>query len=236
MAEASDLLSPEQVKCPIDVDPRGDLLLRIKDHGTGTDCAYRVSTTVLRRASPYFRVLLDPSKFSEGIAVDKRLRAIRGLQEEIEAIPSLELPMIFIPDIGHVPKTVSTESAVLLFLHVLHNEDTSWPTPKPSFLALLAIIADRFAATTPIANYVIQRKWKTKIVAQKGPNSAAEVRLRQQLLIGLILRFPDWVRQCSASLIVQGSERWSTLCEEVKEGEALWWNLPNGLEGMPKAE
>lgn len=235
MDDSSYTPSLGYTKAPIEIDPRGDLLLRFRGDGTGTPSLYRVSTTALRRASTYFQVLLDPSKFSEGIAVDRRLKAIRGQHGETEAIPFLELPMIYIPDIGQVPKGVSTESAVTLFFHILHNEETPWPTPRLSFIAILAVIADRFAAATPIASYVIQQNWKSKIDAQKGPSSVTELRLRQQLLIGMILRFPDWVRRYSASLIVQGSEKWTAQGGGVKEEQALWWNLPNNLEGKLKA-
>ncbi len=235
MNDFSDRPSPDHTEVPIDIDPSGDLLLRFRDDGAGTLSLYRVSTTALRRASTYFQVLLDPLKFSEGIAVDRRLKAIQRQHGKTEAIAFLELPVIYIPDIGQVPRGVSTESAVTLFFHILHDEETSWPSPRPSFVALLAIIADRFDAATPIARYVIQRNWKSKMVAQKGSSLMTEVRLRQQLLIGLILRFPDWVRQYSASLIVQGSAKWTAQGEEAKEEEGLWWNFPNNLEGKVKA-
>ena len=235
MDEVNDEQSSERMKDPVIIDPNGDLLLRLRHPAMGTDYIYRVSTTALRQASHYFNVLLDASKFSEGITVDKRLRAIRGKHGEREAIPSAELPKIFVSDIGQVPEGVSTDSVVVLFLRILHNENASWPTPRLSFVALLAIVADRFAATTPIANYVIQRNWKTKLFVQKGPPLLTETRIRQQLLVGLILRFPDWVREFSAGLIVQGSEKWGEPCEDSKENEALWWNLPNNLEGKPKA-
>ena len=230
MGDMGVTTSAEHNNDPIDIDPDGDLVLRIRDQGTGTDYEYRVSTTALCRTSHYFHVLLDPSKFSEGVTVDRRLKALGGL----ETIPFSELPMILIPDIGQVSKGVSTKSAVALFLHVLHNDDFPWPIPRLSFVALLAIVADRFAAITPIANYVIQQNWKSKLVVQKGPSSTTEARVRQQLLIGLILGFPDWVRQYSAILIVQGSEKWKAQNEEDKEEEVLWWSLPNGIEGKSR--
>ena len=228
MDDLSDTPSLESGKDTIDIDPNGDLLLQIRDHGTGTDHEYRVSISALQRASHYFNILLDPSKFSEGITVDKRLKEICGVEG---AIPYRALPKVSLMDIGQVPQDVSTRPAVELFLHILHNEDAPWPTPRASFVALLATIADRFAVTRPIASYVIQRKWKSKLLAQKGSSSPSEFRVRQLLLIGLILRFPDWVRQYSAMMVVQGSEKWTAENEDIREEEALWWNLPNGLEG-----
>ncbi len=233
MDDSAATPSPGQIQDVIDIDPSGDLLLRIRDNGAGIDFEYRVSTAALRKASHYFHVLLDPSKFSEGIAVGRKLKEIRGLHEGTETIPLLELPMISIPDIGQIPQGTSTKSAVELLLHILHNEDTPRPSPRPLFVTLLAIVADRFAAKTPVANYVIQQKWKNKLATQKSSSSPPELRVRQLLLVGLILRFPDWVRQYSATLIVQGSEKWRAQCEEVQEDEPLWCNLPNGLEGEP---
>ena len=232
MDELSDTPSLEEYKDTIDIDPNGDLVLQIRDYGTGTDHEYRVSKIALQSASHYFSVLLDPSKFSEGIAVDRTLKAICGLDG---AIPFRALPRISLPDIGPVPQDVSTQPAVELFLRILHSEESPWPTPRASFVAVLAIIADRFAATTPIANYVIHRKWKSKLIAQKGSNLPNEARVRQLLLIGLILRFPDWARQYSAMLIVQGSEKWTAQNKEVVGAKALWWSLPNGLEGELQA-
>ena len=232
MDDLIDTSPPKKGEDPVDIDPNGDLLLRIRDHGTSTDHEYRVSTRVLQLASHYFNVLLDPSKFSEGIAVDRKIKTIHRMDG---AIPHLELPKIILPDIGQVPHDVSTKPAVELFLRILHNEDTSWPTPRASFAVLLAIVADRFTATAPVSNFIIHRKWKGKLVPQKGSGSASEAQVRQLLLIGLILRFPDWVRQYSATMVVQGSTKWSAPDEEVREAEAMWWNLPNGLEGEYKA-
>ncbi|MCJ1265118.1 hypothetical protein MMC22_004993 [Lobaria immixta] len=215
----------------IDICARGDLLLHVK-HYNDVGQLYRVSVAILRKASAYFDTLLNPNKFSEGAAIQSQLRELTRSHVDVASMPTSELPRVSISDFGHVPKAKISESAFKLFLDILHNVATSVSVPRTHFIAILALIADRFDAIGPISSYVINSGWKKK-PAKQDKNRKSDLQLeslrRQKLLIGLSLGFQDWVHHYSSELIYQGSEKWmSGLVDD--DGEAPWWYLPNGVE------
>lgn len=217
----------------INTCPRGDLLLHVK-HRNDVGQVYRVSVAILRKASAYFDTLLDPNKFSEGAAVQTQLQELTRSKVDLASVPTSDLPHVSILDFGPVPKAKISESAFKLFLDILHNPEMSISIPRTQFLAILALIADRFDATGPISLYVIKSGWRNKPAKQdKTRKSDLQVELlrRQGLLIGMLLGFHNWVYRYSSELIYQGSEKWKSGLTEV-DGEEPWWYLPNGVEGM----
>ena len=221
----------------------GDILIQIQDPTTHIDCCYRCSRDVLRSASEYFNVLLDPVKFSEGIAIEARLRDLKRQYNDSAAIPASELPKAVVADVGDLPKDcISAGTVVALFFKILHDPSTMWPVPRAesvNLIALLSIVADRFACLNTIAEYLIRQRLRTTPLKDRKPAPAHEKELvnRQRLLAGLLFEFPDWVHQCSAALIVEGPTRQATTSldsseDEDQEGDdALWWRLPGGIEG-----
>ena len=216
----------------IETCARGDLLLCAKHSDVGH--AYRVSVATLRNSSAYFDTLLDPNKFSEGAAVQRRLRELSRSHVDVTLLPTSDLPRVSISDFGQVPKAKTSELAVKLFLDILHNPTVSVSVPHPHFIAILALIADRFDATSPISLYVLNCGWKKKPAKpDKNRKSDLQIELlrRQKLLIGLLLGFQDWVYCYSSELIYQGSEKWKSALT-ADDGGAPWWYLPHGEEGM----
>ncbi len=221
----------------------GDILIQTQDPTTHIDCCYRCSRDVLRSASEYFNVLLDPVKFSEGIAIEARLRDLKRQYNDSATIPASELPKAVVADVGELPKgCVSTGTVVALFFKILHDPSTGWPVPRAesvNLIALLSIVADRFACLNTIAEYLIRQRLRTTLLKDRKSATAHKNELvnRQRLLAGLLFEFPDWVHQCSAALIVEGPTRQATTSldsseDEDQEGEdALWWRLPGGMEG-----
>lgn len=69
-----------------------DLVLQIQEPGTAVELYYMVSSAVLRQASSYFRVLLDPSKFNEGVHFDLELRALIEKHGKLQSILPEDLP------------------------------------------------------------------------------------------------------------------------------------------------
>ena len=221
----------------------GDILIQLNDSTTRSDRYYRCSRTVLRRASEYFNVLLDPVKFSEGIAIESRLQDLRRQYSDSASIPATELPKAVVADVGDLPKgCASTGTVVALFFKILHDPSTTWPVLRAesvNLIALLSIVADRFACLDAIAEYLIRNRLRTALL--KDRKSATphkrELENRQRLLVGLYFQFPDLVYQCSAALIVEGTTRQTTICSDGsddrdQEGEdALWWRLPGRVEG-----
>lgn len=221
----------------------GDILIQIKDYTTCSDRCYRCSRKVLRSASEYFNVLLDPDKFSEGIAIEAKLQDLTRQYSFAATIPVSELPKAIVADVGDLPKgCVSTATVVALFFKILHDPSTAWPVLRAesiNLIALLSIVADRFACLDTIAEYLIRQRLRSTLLKDRKSATAhrRELENRQKLLAGTIFGFSDWVQQCSATLIVEGPIRRTTTSLDSSEDEdhegddGLWWRLPGGVEG-----
>ena len=231
---------PGEQSPEVSITRTGDIFLLINDSRTDRVTRYYCSRNILRSSSEYFRVLLDPEKFSEGIAIEAQLQDI--YKTHGGPIRS-KLPTVIVSDFGDLPNaSLPTSTVVCQFLKILHDPATPWPVDRSrsvELAALLAIIADRLAANTIVAEYMRGRLLDVKLLKNWKLLSTrqAEIESRQKLLAGMTLGFPQWVLQCSAALIVNGSSRWQTAQldtsreENTDDEEALWWNLPGGLEG-----
>lgn len=231
--------TPQAISSIVVISNDGDILIQFKDPTLCTDRCYRCSRNVLRSASEYFNVLLDPIKFSEGIAVEARIQDLARRYNDFATIAAYELPRALVTDVGDLPMgCVSTDTVVALFFKILHDSSTTWPFQRAKsvpLLALLSIVADRFACTNIVADYLIQQKLTTALLKNGRSNTAykSELKNRQKLLVGLIFGFPEWVQQCSASLIVGGPARQTAVGSEDEDlhgDHALWWRLPGGVE------
>ena len=218
----------------VNIDPHGDLLLHVK-HQDCLDQLYRVSISALRSTSAFFDSLLDPTKFSEGLAVHKRRVEVVRQFNEIAAVPPLELPRVTILDIGQVPSEAIAETVFRHFLSVLHDPSSTLPSvPRIHFIAILVLIADRLGAVEPVAKYVNRHGWMRDPIKNDRhfkSGALAEVVLRQKILIGFIVRSSTSVDHYSAILIREGSSRWTTDDTDAAE-ESAWWHLPHGIEGQ----
>ena len=233
---------PEATPSTVVIYNEGDILIQIEAPTTRTDHCYRCSRSILRSVSEYFNVLLDPIKFNEGIAIEARLQDLTRQYNDSATIPASELPKVVVTDVGDLPKDcVSTGTVLRLFFKVLHDPSTTWPVLRAqslNLIALLSIVADRFACLETTGEYLIRQGLVTTLFKDRKATAPYKIELenRQRLLAGLLFGFPDWVRQCSAALIVEGPKRQSTGLDssgdEDREGDdALWWRLPGGVEG-----
>ena len=241
---ASDALEPLPSQSVLATS--GDLLLVFKDPITGSDVRYLCSRAVLRSNSEYFNVLLDTSKFSEGIAVNEKMHDLLKQYGDCLAIPASKMPAVNVSDVCHLPKAScpSTSTVIGLFFRILHNPNTPWPkscSDPINLVALLAILADRLAAIRPIRGYLMSQKIDTALLRDRRTCTAHQLEIdnRQRLLAGIIFGFPTWVREYSASLIIAGSKRRVTTslescADDEGDEDTLWWKLPNGVEGMYK--
>lgn len=225
---------PGRGKVPsiVNIDPSGDLMLHI-NHPDYVSQVYRVSISILRSKSLYFDSLLDPTKFSEGLAIHNRRIELSQQYSNVTEAPPSELPRVTILDIGEIPSEPISESVFRHFLGVLHNYSTSSSVPRTHFIAILVLIADRFDAVKPVARYMTSHGWMKdpiKVDRHSKSDVHAEIILRQRILIGLIVRSSTWLAHYSASLIREGSERWTTDSANTTS-EAIWWHLPHGIEG-----
>jgi hypothetical protein len=227
---------------PIIVDTAGDLLLAISDpFHPDSSPVYRVNSDKLRRSSRYFDILLDPSKFSEGIKIADQLRQIRAGHVEVLDILLSDLPVVSIKSIGRVGKLKSINGLMKDFLLILHDEAISSSNSKLplSNLANLVVVADHFDALSTLKDYVRRNNIFIKVSKAEsssrksiGPviwNTAVEEATRMRILIGSLLDHSPWVNQ-TEDLIVRGSKNWLAESDD-RLTAALWWNLPQGLEG-----
>lgn len=220
----------------------GDVVLEIEDPRTKIERRYRCSRSILTSRSEYFNILFDPVKFNEGRATEAKLQGLYTQYPDLASMPSSRLPSVVISDVGELPKAcASTSTIVSLFLKILHDPATPWPVPKSQSmesLALLAIVADRFAAIRSIREYLRGQKMDVTLLKDRRAATARQLELdnRQRVFAGFVFGFDAWVRQCSAALIIDGPTRHPIInpdCsdEEALEQDALWWRLPNNVEG-----
>lgn len=237
-------LSPEAISSTVVICSDGDILIQIEDPTTLIDHCYRCSRNVLRSASEYFYVLLDPVKFSEGIAIEARLKDLRRQYNDSVSIPASELPKAVIGDVGGLPKgCVSNDRVVRLFFNILHDFSTTWPVLRAqsvSLIALLSIVADRFACLDAIAGYLTQQGLEIALLKDRKTATIQQIELenRQKLLAGMLFGFPDWVLRSSTALIVEGPKRCldSSEYEDGEGDDSMWWRLPGGVEGASSRE
>lgn len=194
---------------------------------------YRVSSSHLKQASPYFTRLLDPDKFGEGATVAEKHEALKARYSSFETMPLEELPRVSIVDVGRIsPAVKSIQPLMTDFLRALHNQDLSVQAPPMSNIANLVIVADRFDALPAMRQYFKSRKLMALLdakVQDKSGKSWSEERVRQRFLVGLLMENPSWVWHASLRLIHHG---W--VGREPDENAALWCDLPMGIEGKPE--
>jgi len=234
----------------VTIDVAGDLLLQIDDSSSGLNFCYRVSSTVLRRASSYFDTLLHPDKFNEGATFASRQAQLRDQYGEAFPFPNDDLPVIHIADIGPLfPLNTPNMHVLARFFNVLHQKESFHlpaGVPSATHMALLAAVADRFDAIRAVSDYIVKKGWHTDMkepnlrrIRRNTKNSVVkskEIFWRQRILAGAILGVPGWVLHYGRLLIDSGSERWNVGTDQESTSmvdiatDGLWWDLPYGIE------
>ncbi|MCJ1283039.1 hypothetical protein MMC26_002366 [Xylographa opegraphella] len=227
----------------IPIEPAGDLLIKVHGQPGESTLYYRASSTVLQKASPYFDRLLDPKKFSEGVAFRTQLKNLKETYPDVRMAPAAALPIIHISDVGQIPARFPSKNVVTHFFDILHDTSSFWimTGTLPNHIALLAILADRFDATKPVLDHITDQGWththkepkENKKESSQSSSRTKEILWRQRIFAGAILGVQDWVMSYSRLLIDAGSERWriASDAELNVDDEAPWWYLPRGLEG-----
>ncbi|KAH7071672.1 hypothetical protein FB567DRAFT_564489 [Paraphoma chrysanthemicola] len=219
---------------PLVIATSGDLILDVAQEDGGTRYSYRVDSKILQQNSRYFENLLS-DRFSEGQRWQADLEKLRlSGTSDVSAAAADLLPHITIVNVGRI--AISKESAIktLLadFLRAVHASDLAVANPPVANLANLAVVADRFDAIACLTKYVQRRKCIQLIDAKSRgkPNpTLTEERVRQKLLVGLLLDHPPWVTKYSKYLMMRDSVQWRPGIEEDYT-KALWWDIPNGVE------
>jgi hypothetical protein len=214
------------------ISPTGDLILEVHDDRRDQSFRFRVSTPLLQQASPYFKSLLDPHKFGEGVKFAETLIELEKEGLSVAKAPVAKLPRVRISDVGRISRVNTIKPLVSDFLCALHGLELSTASPPVTNLANLAIVADRFDALPALTAYILRKRFLKAIDAKskRAATVISEEKARQKLLIGLLLDHPAWVSEYSKRLILGGSVRWKLDAVEDTEA-ALWWDIPLGIEG-----
>lgn len=216
------------------VAPSGDLILDVSQEEGSQQYSYRVDSKILQQNSRYFENLLS-DRFSEGQKLAAALKDLKlAGHASLEDAPIERLPRIPIVNAGRIAisKASSIRNLVADFLRAIHGLDLAVSNPPVANIANLAVVADRFDAADCMARYVQKKKFLQLTEAKsKGRASPVltEERVRQKLLIGLLLDHPSWVTRYSKYLIIRDSSQWQPDVVE-DHTKALWWDIPNGLE------
>lgn len=215
----------------VDIAPKdGDLVLQIEHANASlgiTLHSFRVSISALKAKSKYFERLLEAGRFGEGQQIATQHETLLKKFEKLALVPAAELPVIRIEDLGRISAVKSIRPLLTDFLLILHGQDTQ-ATPPVSNLANLAIVADRFDALIAIRLHFQRKKVIRAVDAKTQPKQDAglsEERVRQRLLVGLMLDYAPWVDKYSVRLITKG---W--VGQECELEDPLWWDLPNRIE------
>lgn len=225
----------------LDIVEDGDLCLMIQAPSEKEEWTYRVSSQTLIKNSAYFKALLQAGRYSEGIAfeVEKR-KILEAHNNDLHCLPHSSLPVISISDFGAIPRDASLKEAFEVMLHILHGTHQFKQPIRLQFIAILAIIADRFDVAQPLGEYFrhqelfidSMRRPYSKIFSRTNNLSIDETEevLRQMLLIALFFGVAEAITHCSSRLIISGSKVWTSIDPVVTSPGAWWWDLPHGLE------
>lgn len=218
----------------IAVAVNGDLILDVSQEENGEQFSYRVDSKILQQNSRYFENLLS-DRFNEGQQLSAALEALnlRGYSD-IAEVPADELSRISIINVGRIAISKSSALQPLLsdFLRAIHSLELAIPHPPVANLANLAVVADRFDAVACLSIYVRRKKFlhlhDAKSRGKPNP-TLTEDRVRQKLLVGILLDHPSWVTKYSKQLIMRDSIQWRP-GTELDHTKALWWDIPNAVE------
>lgn len=209
----------------VEIDSQGDVVLHIK-HGSA-DRQFRASTAALKGNSKYFAGLLQ-GRFGESDRIEKSHAELKSKYGSPAKSPAVELPIIHIEDIGRISAVKSIEPLCTDFLYILHRQEPQTGLPPVANLANLAVVADRFDALDAVRTYVRRRKIPRAIdgkTTSKAESSLSEEKVRQRVLVAVLLDYGPWLEKYSARMITRG---W--VGKEADESAALWWDLPSRLE------
>lgn len=216
---------------------------------------YRVDLATLKTHSRYFTNLLGDTRFQEARAVGEHLDALRRGGEDPGAVGPDRLPRVSITDDDQATQSAGRERVFADMLRLLHGRDTTTKPVTILYVVTLAVMADRFACTAPVSKYMttaIRFKWPATPaprIRDDGLSSlglAAEELVRQKVLVAWLLDQSPRFSSATREMVLYGSHRWSEehLADDeddvehdaaadaaVARQEAVWWYLPDDLEG-----
>ncbi|KAJ5167309.1 uncharacterized protein N7482_006090 [Penicillium canariense] len=228
---------------PIIASPNGDMILKYSRLSSAETYYWKINSHLLVNNSPYFRVLIDPDKFSEG-----RLLA----QQRTESAASDSLPIMVIP------ATPFTEmcgvDAIEIFLQILCLDSlTAGPnadedddlealftlnlkTQPLSLIARLIAISDWYSSPKPVKD-ALQRvdynfgKGNPRLNKFDKPSlKMTDDRIRQTIAVATFMGLDNITKIMTHTLVVLGSKRWAHGLELPSDPYLPWQYFAHGLE------
>lgn len=219
--------------------------------------AYRVDLDTLKKHSKYFTNLLGDTRFQEARAIQDRFRDLSLRGEKPSDLDPEHLPRVEITDDDDATRSAGREHVFRDMLRVLHGGGVVTRPVTIPYVATLAVMADRFACAAAVSRYLstgLKFKWPAtplpkpsgEVDGMASLSLGAEEVLRQKILVSWLLDQPVRFQAATKELVLFGSHRWSAEGaeeeEEIPENspadaatasrqEALWWYLPDELEG-----
>ncbi|KAJ5819240.1 hypothetical protein N7474_004831 [Penicillium riverlandense] len=236
----------------------GDLVIEyINDHGgppsKATIHQWQVNSKDLIQSSPYFRALLDPSKFAEGRQFHEQKKTFESIYASsspnamITSDDEPEIPVVQIPT-DETTRFVGVD-AMEMFFRILcmdsltsedrHSFQDALRILSPAPIAKLIEIADRFNSPEAVrkALHSINYRFGNKRPAFFAQFRAwdwktmAEDRIRQYIYVSLFLKLCNCIQVSSHALVVRGSQSWvDSGPEQPAPTCGRWRYLPDGVE------
>ena len=207
-----------------------------------TRVGYRVELAVLKQNSKYFDNLLSDTRFAEARAIEASFEKLSLKSVKPSEADAADLPVVRIHEDDEATRSAGQDSAFEDLLRILHRKQSTSKAVTMHYLAVLAVLADRFDCIAIVSRYLnaLKYKWpatQTRLARDDGPalSRATEETLRQKILVSWLLDQPPKLHAATRELIMYGSRRWSAFLDE-DDGEhdtAAWWDLPDDLESKP---
>lgn len=245
----------------VDIAPEGDLVLRVtfntsketltaakksKEPPTAlkptVKQGYRVQISVLKANSGYFNRLLGDTRFVEAKAVENALQKLSLSNVKPFEADLSELPIVEIKEDDEASRTANLSLAFGDLMRILHRVPITTKPLAVRYLAIIAVLADRFDCTPLVSKWLAAIKFKFPPITTQNQNrtgpalsKSSEELLRQKILVSWLLDRPLVFQPSTRELVMYGSRRWCTLFDEEDEKSehvytAAWWDLPSGLE------
>ena len=204
--------------------------------------AYRVRLDILKKHSLYFSNLLSNEQFTEARLVKTAHEDLAARGVKPAEAHSSDLPWIPIIDDDEASRTAGRELAFEDILRMIHGTPPRTTKATMSYVATLAIIADRLDCAAAVSrSLTTELKFKWPVTSNRplrdgdtGKTTEIEQVLRQKILASWLLGQPVRLQHSTRELILRGSRLWSVYQSPTDSDDssltAAWWNLPDGLE------
>lgn len=242
------------------ISPNGDVVIQYADYDPVSSEStvvyqWQVTSELLVCNSPYFRALLDPSKFSEGrLFMEQQQAWNERLALKVPEVSSSEipdrtaqhaLPTVKIPG-GQFARMCGVD-AIELFLKVLCVDSLPSDTraafendlkfQSPSLVARLIEVADAFNSPRIVQDVLRSVGYafgKSKISLFKFSTTLlklSEDRIRQIFFVAAFLKEYNISQVMAHTLLVAGSRSWVNGPEAPAREDMRWRYFSNGIEG-----